>query len=489
MAAKKQKIEFAPWEPDVAILDGQAAHEAKNVLPAKRGYIPMPGLAELMYPALSSRPLAVWTAKQTNDSLICVVATADGIYSMENGAWVRKYTGTAVSTNRQIVDYGNDLYCLWGTKLLRSTISGTVGAFSEVSGAPQGTRLCVVQDFLCIGNLSDYPGGIHWSAIDDPTSWPAIGTTEAINKQSDRQIFPTGGKVQAVIGGLSASVAGIVFLERGVQCATYVGVPYIFQFSPIERARGLLAPKSPVVVGSFCVYLAEDGWRLTDGSSVKSVGNQRIDDWFFDHCDSNRLGEVMGVHDAQRRLCWWAFSSPICPDNQYDSVLVYDYELDRWSWGEITCEFLHQDSSRGLTLEQLDAYGQLDSLPFTSLDSAALKPGRSVLGAFSVNHKLAAINGDNLEATLTTPEFGGDRIMVHGLRPLVDCGSAEALPVYRTRQMDHQDFGEYAPQSRDGICYQHISTVYLTSQVRIPAGEAWRHAVGVEMYIEPEGGM
>ena len=47
MAMQKQKIEFAPWEPDMAKLEGSAAHEAKNVLPSKRGYVPMPSLARL----------------------------------------------------------------------------------------------------------------------------------------------------------------------------------------------------------------------------------------------------------------------------------------------------------------------------------------------------------------------------------------------------------------------------------------------------------
>ena len=79
--------------------------------------------------------------------------------------------------------------------------------------------------------------------------------------------------------------------------------------------------------------------------------------------------------------------------------------------------------------------------------------------------------------------------MVHGLRPLVDSGAAEALPVYRAREMDARRFGAYARQQRDGVCYQHLSTVYLAARVRIPSGENWSHAVGVEALIEQEGGM
>lgn len=490
MAAKKQRIDFAPWEPDVAVLDGQAAHEAKNVLPAKRGYLPMPGVMELKYPALPDAAVAVWTRKLTNDTSIVVAVTLSGIYSLENRVWVQKYTGTTVDDNRQIVDYGNDLYVLWGTTLLRSTINtAEVGQFSAVSGAPLGHRLAVVQDFLCIGDLSDNPTAIHWSAIDDPTSWPAIGTTEAINKQSDIQIFPIGGRVMAVVGGLFSGVTGVIFQEHAIQRATYVGVPYIMQFTPIERARGLLAPASPVICGTMCAFLGEDGFRVTDGETTKTIGAHRVDNWFFANCASSRLSDVVGVHDVERRLVWWIFATDTCLIGQYDRVIVYDYEQDKWSWGEITVENVFQDYGRSLTLEELDDYGDLDSLPFTSLDSAALKGGRSILGGFTPDHRLAIFNGANLEAVITTQEFGGDRMMVHGLRPLVDCGEAEALPVYRSRQMDVQDFGEYMEQSRDGVCYQHISTVYLTSQVRIPAGISWKHAVGVEALIEPEGGM
>jgi hypothetical protein len=42
---------------------------------------------------------------------------------------------------------------------------------------------------------------------------------------------------------------------------------------------------------------------------------------------------------------------------------------------------------------------------------------------------------------------------------------------------------------RDGVCYQHLSTVYLAARVRVPAGQNWKAAVGVEALVELEGGM
>ena len=80
-------------------------------------------------------------------------------------------------------------------------------------------------------------------------------------------------------------------------------------------------------------------------------------------------------------------------------------------------------------------------------------------------------------------------MFVHGFRPLVDSGKAEALPIYRSRQQDARKGGKYTKQQRDGVCYQHLSTVYLAARVKVPAGEAWRSAVGVEALVEMEGGM
>ena len=80
-------------------------------------------------------------------------------------------------------------------------------------------------------------------------------------------------------------------------------------------------------------------------------------------------------------------------------------------------------------------------------------------------------------------------MMVHGFRPLVDSADAQAMPVYRSREMDARRYGTYTKQQRDGVCYQHLSTVYLAARVKVPTGATWSHAVGVEALVEAEGGL
>ncbi|HIU18277.1 MAG TPA: hypothetical protein IAB01_07495 [Candidatus Avidesulfovibrio excrementigallinarum] len=489
MVMTTTRLAFGPWEPDAALLDGRQAPEARNVVPGRRGYRPLHGLSPQVYPALDSQVRAGFSLKGTDGSLLTLAATDSAIYALENGVWTSRYSGSAASPTRAFAEYGPAVYALFGTQLLKSAVTtGNAEPFAPVEGAPAAEVLGVIRDFVVLGRLSQSLNGIRWSGLDRPDEWPEPGSNDAQYIQSDMQIFPSGGRVQAIVGGVGG-VDGLIFLERAIQRATYVGSPYIFQFDVVDRAGGCLAPASPVVCGNVCLYLAEDGWRMTDGASVKSIGVERVDDWFFQHCATDRTGEVRGVHDPENRIALWTFPSDAAPAGVCDRILLYNYAADRWSWGEIATETVFPDYTRGLTLEELDAFGPLDSLPFASLDVAALQNGRQTLSAFNAGHQLAGFNGDTLEAVIDTAEQGGSRMMVHGLRPLVDSGAAQALPVFRNRQMDARRFGVCTKQQRDGVCCQHLSTVYLAARVNIPAGEPWSHAVGVEALTEPEGGL
>ena len=170
-------------------------------------------------------------------------------------------------------------------------------------------------------------------------------------------------------------------------------------------------------------------------------------------------------------------------------MLIYNYSIDKWSYGVLTTEVLFPDWVRGMSLEELDQFGDLDHLPFASLDMAAFKNGSLGLSAFDSTHRLSRFSGGALEAVIDTAETGGQRMMIHGLRPLVDRGDAQAMPVWRVRQQDAPRYGQYVRQSRDGVCYQHLSASYAGTRVMIPAGEEWRDAVGVELLTEIEGGL
>ena len=481
----RSMLPFGSFEPDAPILSGEQAVEARNVIPGRRGYRSLPSLADMGKNVLDSRALGAFSLKDLSGALHTLAGTETGIYALEGKLWVAKHTGTALSQNRVFAGYGDAVYALFGTSLLKGEISGTVQPFSEVEGAPGALRLGVIRDFLVLGRLSGQGNAIRWSGLDSPDSWPEPGSNEAQAMQSDIQIFPVGGNVQAIVGGMGGSVDGLVFLEEALYRTLYVGPPYIFQFDMLDRRRGTLAPASPVVCEKTCIYLAPDGWYATDGASVRAIGAERIDQWFFDTCDRARIEEVRGVLDAENRVAFWSFPDIACPEGRHNRLLLYNYGVDRWACASVESELLFEDYARGVTLEDLNSYGSLEAVPL-SLDSAALKNGSLGISAFDGKHALCRFSGPALEAVLDTAESGGSRILLHGFRPLVDRGNAEAMPLFRDRQMDSHRYGSFSAQTRDGTCPQHLSTVWLRARVRIPAGAQWTHAVGCEALVEAE---
>lgn len=514
MAMQIKRLPFGAWEPDAVRLDGEQSCEALNVIPIKRGYRPFSSLVSGKHPPLPNNAtcLLAYCLKHTDGSVYTLVASSDNkLYSLETinnvPAWVQKYTGVPATEARAFTEYGTTIYALFGSKLLKASISGTIGTFTDVSYTSSGVTytppnaevMGVIKDFLWLGRISGNPTQVHWSALDNPDFFPTVGSDLAQAKQSDVQTFPQGGKIQAIIGAVGAA-DGLVFTERAVHLASYIGTPYIFSFKEIDHTSGLLAPKSPVITGPMCVYLSNEGWMITDGATTKALGIERVDRWFFDKASATRVPETIGCHDPENRLCFWVFASNDCPANMFDNVLIYNYALDKWSHADCNVECLFSDFIRGMTLEDLDSYGvssgstsQIDTLGI-SLDSPLFRTGRSVLGGFyrdGNQSRIGQFAGLPMEATIETIETGGKRLMIHGIRPLVDSGEAKALPMVRDREAQQRRDGisEYREQSRDGVCYSHVSTSYGSARVNIPSGETWRDAFGVELLYEEEGGL
>lgn len=489
MALKRKTVPFEAWIPDRPVYGGLQSIEAKNVLPAAQGYVCLESPV-FMGTALADRVVDVLSRKMPDSSICRIVATAGGLYVNDASSWRSLLTGTAVTGTRRLCLYGDDVYCLYGTRLYRAAYDGGYNDPAElVEDAPYASCMGVVKDFLVLGRLSDRPTAVRWSAIDDPTLWPEPGSDSAQYRMSDRQIFPVGGAVQAIVGGVGG-VDGLVFQEEALTRMTFVGPPYIFQFDPVDRAMGTIAPLSPVVAGPMCYYLSSSGWKGTNGSSVVDVGRDKVDRWFFEHCATERIEEVRGTYDRKRGLCIWAFPGRGCPDYQFNSLLIFSPSESKWTHASVSGELLYSDYASGVSLDSLDQYSlSVDALPFKSLDVSILKNGDNVLSLFGTAHQPGSFSGPALEAVVDTAEIGGQHMMLHGIRPIVDRGDAECCAMFRDREAEMKRATAYSRQSRDGVCYQHRSAAYFSARVKIPAGDSWINGFGCELLFEEEGGL
>ena len=301
--------------------------------------------------------------------------------------------------------------------------------------------------------------------------------------------FPDTGAAVAVAGALTGMDL-LVFTERAIHRGQYVGSPYIFQFDVLDKGRGAIAPASVVTGNSAVYFLSENGFFATDGSGVKNIGFERVNGWFRSKADDGRRFEVRGAADPVTGVIFWTFAGPHAPAGIHDHVLVYHPMLDRWSHAEdIESVGIFTGLTRPKTLEDLDAIADMENLPY-SLDSRVWKGGVPGLAGFAPDNRLSWFLGSPCAAVIDTAETGGRRMMIHGIRPLVEGAKAEAAVLHR--DFTHEQVMERAcapVSAMDGVAYTHISTRYARARVSIPAGVAWKFAMGCEMLMEEEGGL
>jgi len=493
-------IPFGEWLPDQLAFGAAGASDIKNVYPrTDRSYGPL-SASSAVSDALASRCQGAFSGRKESDGVIYTFAAdTDGVYKLGGTSWTEISDATYAFGDEEMVDFAQ-----YGDRILMANINtntkqydlGTLpAAVSDLSsGAPRGRYITTVREFTVIGNTwdstDDYkPGRIWWSGFNDPTSWPTPGSASAVAGQSDFNDMPAGGWVQGVVGAVG-SVDAIVFCETSVFRMQYEGPPTVFRFDEIERARGCSAPGSIVNTGKLAAYLAEDGFYVCDGVQSQPIGAGKVNKWFFSNFDQTYMNRVTGTADPINQLIIWSFCSGITGSTP-DKVIIWNWALNRWSYGDLACEMILRARTVGYTLEGLDAVSSsLDDLPL-SLDSRIWTGGRIALASFDTDHKLAFLTGANLAATLTTAESdGGDGrfAFVRGIRPIVDGGTVTASTGYRNSLDATINYSTATSPSSDGVCPQRVAARYVRAKVSIAAGGTWTHAAGVDPDIQPDGG-
>lgn len=357
------------------------------------------------------------------------------------------------------------------TDPIQSFLMGADDTFTDLSpDAPKARYMAQVRDFLMVANTADgvdgaVPQRVWWPAIDDPTDWPVIGSDVAAQLQSDLQdLVGNGGWNQGIVGGLSSADA-VIFQERAVYRAVYIGPPAIFSFAVLAGGRGTPAPGSIVQVGEQAFYLADNGFYVTDGLQSVGIGDGMVDKTFWSMVDQGNLFRITAASDPLNKLIYWAFPGPQSMDGNPNYIIVYNYDLKRWSLTQQLTEVMVQALTTGYTLDQLDPFGTLETLPF-SLDSRAWTGGKLNLACFDQTHKLALFSGASLAAIMDTSEANLNSTgLAHVSRvwPMVDAMPTINLP----------------PGAIDFTADQPPITVTMGQRNRLAEAVTWRTPTAV----------
>ena len=391
--------------------------------------------------------------------------------------------------------HGQRIIATNGIDPVQMYLEGTSSSFSNLitSGVTslKAKYATIIKRWLFLANTNDsiygnQPQRVWWSAINDPTNFPTPGTQLAANNLSDFQDQPGGhGAIRGIAGNLGTA-DGAVFFERAVWRIIYSGLPNIFDFVPAEGARGLLASGSLNQYGSQVAYLAEDGFYMFDGSNSLPIGKGKIDRFFLNDLQSNYLDRISSTSDPTRGLLIWAYPGVGSINGNPNRLLIYSQPFDKWTITDATSvqiEFLLRGATFAYSLEELDSFGNIDSLAF-SLDSSVWLGGKSKLAAFDVNHQYGFFDGANLAATIDSTDIEpipGQQSQLFRISPLVDSSLATCALASRNTINQAVVFGSDSAQEVNGSCAVNGRGRYHRIRIKVPYGTDWQQCSGVDL--------
>ncbi len=132
----------------------------------------------------------------------------------------------------------------------------------------------------------------------------------------------------------------------------------------------------------------------------------------------------------------------------------------------------------------------IETLSLASFDSIS-NVSQITLAGVSTSNTLGFFAGPALQATLETPEQGGDgkRIFNRGFRVVTDATSGSVMGSASYRESPQAAYNYTAEDAIDerGQVSLRLSTRYTRNKVRIPQATSWTFAAGVEADNVPEG--
>lgn len=398
-------IPFGEWLPDQPDHMNAGLITATNVIPASGGYRGLKDISVVSNSA-SDNLRGIYSAKDNSGNVNLFVGDSTKLYefnkatsNLDDKSKVGGYDLTGAERWR-FVQFGDYVIAAGGVgEELQYWDLGTSTAWADLStDAPKADFIAVVRDFVWTANIDDGSdrdvNRVRWSGFGDATSWVA-GVD-----QSDFQDLPDSGAITGLVGGEYATI----LCERGIFRATYTGLPLVFQFDKVESVRGCRLAGSVCNYGHMVFYLSDNGFHMFDGQSSVPIGTEKVDKFFDNDFNTAFKGNVSAAVDPLNQTAVWSYPSQASLTGQPDTLLIYNYVLNRWSLAKVSVDYIAPFFTAGYTLDDLDNLSAtIDGLTI-QLDSPALRGGEFFFGG-AVGDKLASFTGDFLVPEIVTGEM------------------------------------------------------------------------------------
>ena len=471
MATKR--FPFPEWLPDQpATANGLI--DATNVIPLSLGYGSFP----------SSNNLSNAASENLNNA---VAAKFDTITQLFAGGASKlfKFNGTTLNLDDvskgggysgtyrwSFAQFGDVVLASNNVSKIQAWTIGTSTQFADVSAsAPVAKYITTVRDFVVAANISGTPNKLQWSDINDETNW-----TSGAASQSDYQIIADGGNITGITGG----EFGLIFLERGIVRMSYVGSPYFFQFDTISRGLGCNTAGSVTQYRNISYFLADDGFYSCDGQNIVNIGTNKVNKYFYENLNVSQQDTMSAAVDPINNLVIWNFPNT----NGGRTLLIYNWQVNKWSSATTTVDYIIALSTTGYTLEGLDIYGSIEAVP-APLDDRLWAGGKYIFGG-TYGTRIVTFTGTSATATITIGDIeDGYNSVVTVVRPVIDNGSANVQVASRRLLDGTITYGSSVSMNADGRCPVRSAGRFHRFKIT-PTGN-WTNATFVDIDTESQG--
>jgi hypothetical protein len=448
-----------------------------NTFPLANGYGPLADVADFSN-AASENLNAVYAGKSGGNSALFAGGTTKlFLYAQADNDLddVSKSGGYSTPTSERwrFTQFGNVVLAVNGQTKIQSWTLGTSTVFADVAAAaPSPYHITVVRDFVVAARTAANPNRIYWSDINDETDW-----TPGIGSQSDFQDLADGGDIMGMTGG----EFGLILTERSIVRMSYIGSPFFFQFDNIARNIGCLSSNSIAQYGAQTFFLSDDGFYMCNGETVQAIGTEKVDRFFFDEVELGKLNEMSAAIDPVKNLVIWNYKNQSNANRQ----IIYNWQLNKWSYADLDVNYINSVYTPSSTLEGLDIFGTLDSLP-ASLDSRTWAGG-ALLFAGVRAAKIITFTGAYKTASIVTGDIGlqGSQSLATLAKPLVDNGSATVGIASRINLDGTITFSTNVAADAEGRVGLRSAGRY--HRIRVSPTGNWTSALAVDVELAPQG--
>lgn len=462
---------------------------AENCVPYSDSYGPFPE----PIPYSSSAPATVVGAYSTKDlsgNVYTFLGTEGSLYK-ESATAINDVSRTASYTTAndgatwEFETFGNVVVGANGGDPLNYFTMGTSTQFLNMSAsasAPTARHIAVVKDFLVTGHQPSAENRVQWSRQNNVFRYDI-----SQRYQSDFQDLPGNDQlIKKITGGET----GHVLTNRSAWLMTYVGSPIIFRFDEVAKNVGCQASGSVARYQGITFYLATSGFHAFDGGQAVPIGRDQVDETVLAELNKAFLYKLSATVDPVNRLYLMAYPSVASTDGTCNRIAIFSWDTGRWTLVTETTQVLFNHMTGGVTLEQLDAYGTLETLAF-SLDSSIWQGGLSALSCVNGNKRISRFEGNAKTATITTGESQlvvDARAFVRSIRPLVQGNSSTSISVEvgrRDRLIDTVSWGASSAMNSSGHCPVRSNARYHRMKLSVSGG--FDRIMGADIDFTKEG--